>query len=415
MLFNCKCGVQRWNHHKLAKNYTDINVMFEGTDNQNFGTCARCELPNISQFIVNCPKCGHNLGPRGAFIEPPKVPAVPQPVVSPFMLFECSFNPSIPLPVSIQGAGPCVVSGIVNNQNFRTVQEGVVIYDHVGGVPDSVLITKLCFDLPPPFVHDVYHPSNKAKAQEMKASSPKPAINIDSSLFPASVIPPSPSSSGEPVAPPLISHDQSHDAATFRTVPVNPNAPALPEAQPVAWQPQSSQPLMFSMHNNAHVVSVAPPPAPAIVAGTVLAVTPARPAVQNPPVVAVQPPSTASAPSTAPPAYETTKRDPLPDIGDPIGEYGPSKDMLDGMVWENPRADELRSRYSTSKLPAVGDILISVNGIPVNHLDSTQVSCFYYHDLLSNLTQHNVILLSRLRGFLLGFGSSKTQSTIILP
>jgi hypothetical protein len=320
-------------------------------------------LPNISQFIVTCPRCGQDLGPRGKFIEPPKIPAVAQPVVSPFILFECQINAFLPLPFSIQGVGPSVISGMLNNQGLKALQEGQLLYEHIGGVPDPVF-DKICFDaVPPPFVFDRFHPSNRNKRFEINPAHPKQTVNVDGADLSMKSIPQSsPLSVGPSNA--LIQSNNLNEAAVPQAVFMTPNAlPPLPIAQPVT----------ISTMNSPIAASAVPVSAPstAIITGSVLSVSPSRPSAQG---SSISPhPATPTLMLNPTPAFDTTKPDPLPDIGDPIKEYEPSPEVLSGMSWTNPRAEELRAQYSTSKIPDVGDILISVNGIPVNHLDSTQV------------------------------------------
>jgi hypothetical protein len=260
---------------------------------------------------------------------------------------------------------------MLNNAGFKALQEGNLLYEHIGGVPDPTA-DKICFDCAhPPFAFDQYHPSNRRKASDIHPSSPKPEVNVDRSTFSIASIPQtSPVASTAPIQSNIM-----NGAAVIQAVPVNPSAQSpLPVAQPINWQPDPSRSVILSVNNPTAAPVMASPvaaPAPAVVAGTVLSVTAARPAAWSP--GAAPPSPTPNLPINAPPAFDTSKPDPLPDIGDPIKEYGPNDEVLSGMKWTNPREEELRTKYSASKKPDVGDILISVNGIPVNHLDSTQV------------------------------------------
>lgn len=91
--------IQRWNHHRLSKGSNKAHVFTEITDNPHFGVCARCLAAELSQDCKLCPRCNHDLGPRGCYFEFDALDKqgqlalrVPGRAIHPFIVFRCVFE-----------------------------------------------------------------------------------------------------------------------------------------------------------------------------------------------------------------------------------------------------------------------------------------------------------------------------------
>ncbi len=54
--------IQRWNHHRISASHYSEPVLYDITDNTNYGVCARCLTDGLSEAITICTKCGYDLG-----------------------------------------------------------------------------------------------------------------------------------------------------------------------------------------------------------------------------------------------------------------------------------------------------------------------------------------------------------------
>lgn len=100
------------------------------TDNPHFSICARCDLDNIFETAIVCPRCNYDLGPakksltyRDYSSKSSKDDALDGGVGS-FVSYECFFSNQ--LGCRIQGDGPTLVTLITNPETVAKLSKGVV-------------------------------------------------------------------------------------------------------------------------------------------------------------------------------------------------------------------------------------------------------------------------------------------------
>ena len=62
------CFTQRWNHHRISASQYNEPIMYDITDNTDFGICARCQAEGVRETAITCPNCGYKLGTLRFFV-----------------------------------------------------------------------------------------------------------------------------------------------------------------------------------------------------------------------------------------------------------------------------------------------------------------------------------------------------------
>lgn len=90
-------------------------MLYDITDEEYFGICARCRTHNISDRIGECPTCGYDLGSINAFSMPEDPSMCPPPIdeKQSYLVFECKFPATFKLPFQMQGDCPVVVTALL--------------------------------------------------------------------------------------------------------------------------------------------------------------------------------------------------------------------------------------------------------------------------------------------------------------
>ena len=112
----------------MSKNEIGKGFVIDITDNFYYSQCARCELQNIRESVIECPRCSLPLGPPGKYSIPPTISTssnpvdfssthgrsrLPDPPLSfSFIVFECEFVDKIGC--TLYGFGPVVVENVLD-------------------------------------------------------------------------------------------------------------------------------------------------------------------------------------------------------------------------------------------------------------------------------------------------------------
>jgi hypothetical protein len=304
--------LKRWNHHRLSKSSLTAVIHTEVTDNLSFGVCAKCELTGIHFEAKYCTRCGHFLGDRGKYFEPPAKQLLPSADCAPFLVFECAFPERIGC--RIQGAGPVVITAILDHAIISAIPEGTLIAEHRGGVPD--LATRQLIE-------------NYVYSHISGAAPPAVAVSAYSSL-------PRADSGSLPLPPPPISSNSA-------------GADAAPVAVAVAEAVPAGGAAVHAMPTAAVAVAATP------VQGRVISA--------SFPIHSIPPAGT----HTTAAAAVGLRGDIASNVEDPVSKYDPT-----ASPWNDPVVALANEKQRCLK-PMIGDVLVSVNGIPVSHLDFNQV------------------------------------------